>query len=59
MVKKEKLKRDLLSMEQKYYKLLFENECGTADPEANENWNEIKNALENTRKLLEKKNQPK
>ena len=54
VVKKEKLKRDLTSMEEKYYKLLFENETGS-DPDAKENWDEIKRALSETRDLLEKK----
>lgn len=54
VVKKEKVKRDLLAMEQKFYKLLFQNDSGT-DPLANENWNEMKKALDNTRMLLEKK----
>ena len=54
LVKKETIKRDLLAMEDKYYQLLFNNTSGT-DPYANENWNEIKKALDNTRSLLEKK----
>ena len=54
LVKKEKVKRDLLAMEQKFYKLLFHNDSGN-DPLANENWKEMKKALDNTKTLLEKK----
>ena len=54
LVKKETIKRDLLAMEEKYYQLLFNNTSGT-DPYSNENWNEIKKALDNTRSLLDKK----
>ena len=54
VVKKEKIRRDLTSMENKYYTLLFQNPSGP-DPESNENWREIKKALDDTRLLLDKK----
>ena len=53
-VKREKFKRNLNGIEQKYYKLMFENESGAADPDANEYWDEIKNTLEGKRKIVEK-----
>ena len=57
VVRKEKLKRELTTMEDKYYRLMFDNISGS-DPEANENWNEIKKALSDTRSLLEQKPNP-
>ena len=53
-VKREKFKRNLNGIEQKYYKLMFENESGAADPDANDYWDEIKNTLEGKRKIVEK-----
>ena len=53
-VKKETLKRNLHELETSYYKLFFENPSGT-DPHANENWEEISRALNETKLRLEKK----
>ena len=53
-VKREKFKRNLNGIEQKFYKIMFENESGAADPDANEYWDEIKNTLEGKRKIVEK-----
>ena len=53
-VKSETVKRDLLEMEERYYKLIFENPAGK-DPQATENWNEISKSLTETRLQLEKK----
>ena len=52
-VKSETVKRDLLEMEERYYKLIFENPAGK-DPQATENWNEISKSLQETRLQLEK-----
>ena len=53
-VRKETVKRDLLEMEERYYKLIFENPNGK-DPTANENWMVISKTLEGTRLLLDEK----
>ena len=53
-VKKETIKRNLLEMEERYYKLIFENPNGK-DPAAQENWTVISKTLEGTRLLLDEK----